>query len=195
MLGVQTRPGQTRSDVRSGTWLHKATHRVAYEAPRDEGVYASARSIFLFAIFYFTKYFTWRPAPFHEAFYDDFKKLVIGERKEAAWIAYREAAKTSIAKIGIAWVIAREQVIDALRDAGEDMSAWGDRFYLNIDSYDKANAESILFDVVTKLQSNELLISDFGHLHNQPLTKDRVQLKSISNFVTTNGMRVEAHTA
>jgi len=86
-------------------------------------------------------------------------------------------------------------VIDALRDAGEDVSGWGERLYLNVDSYDKANAESVLFDVVTELQGNELLISDFGHLYNQPRTKDQAQLKRISNFVTANGIRVEAHTA
>jgi hypothetical protein len=49
--------------------------------------------------------------------------------------------------------------------------AWGDRLHVNVDSYDKANAKSILFDVVTKLQANELLIADFGHLYYQPRTK------------------------
>ena len=71
----------------------------------------------------------------------------------------------------------------------------GERLYVNVDSYDKANAESILFDVVTELQGNELLIADFGHLYNQPRTKDQAQLKRISNFVTANGIRIEAHTA
>ena len=156
--------------------------------------HACSRSFFLFATYYFTKFFTFRPAPFHEAFYDDFQALVTGESKDAAWIAYRESAKASIAKIGLAWIIARKQVIDALRNAGEDVGAWGQRLYVNVDSYDKANAESI-FDVVTDLQGNELLIADFGHLYNQPRTKDQAQLKRISNFVTANGIRVEAHTA
>ena len=93
------------------------------------------------------------------------------------------------------WLIARKQVIDALRDNGEDVSRWGERLYINVNSYDKANAESILFDVVTELQANDLLIADFGHLYNQPRTKDQAQLKRVSNFVTTNGIRVEAHTA
>ena len=78
---------------------------------------------------------------------------------------------------------------------GEDVSHWGERLYINVDSYEKANAESILFDVVTELQGNELLIADFGHLYNQPRTKDEAKLKRISNFVTSNGIRVEAHTA
>jgi len=162
---------------------------------RDERVYACSRSFFLFAAFYFTKFFTFKPADFHEAFYEDFQHLVIGTLKEAAWIAYRESAKTSIAKIGLSWIIARKQVIEALRNSGEDVSGWGDRLYINVDSYDKANAESILFDVVTELQGNELLIADFGHLYNQSRTKDQAQLKRVSNFVTANGIRVEAHTA
>ena len=93
--------------------------------------------------------------------------------KEAAWIAYRESAKTSIGKIGLTWLIARKQVIDALRHNSEDVSGWGERLYVNVNSYDKANAESILFDVVTELQANDLLIGDFGHLYNQPRAKTK----------------------
>jgi hypothetical protein len=162
---------------------------------RDERAYACARSFHLFALHYFTKYFTYKPAPFHEAFFQDFQDLVTGALKDAAWIAYRESAKTSIAKIGLAWIIARKQVIDALKAQGEDVSHWGERLYVNVDCYDKNNAESILFDVVTELQTNQLLIEDFGHLYNQPRTKDEASLKRISNFVTNNGIRVEAHTA
>jgi hypothetical protein len=162
---------------------------------REERMYATSRSFFLFAAYYFTKFFQFRPAPFHELFYEDFENLVAGALKEAAWIAYRESAKTSIAKIGLLWIIARKQVIDALRHNGEDVSHWGERLYVNVDAYDKANAQSILFDVVTELQANDLLIQDFGHLYNQPRTKDQAQLKRVSNFVTTNGIPVEAHTA
>jgi hypothetical protein len=162
---------------------------------REERMYACSRSLFLFAAYYFTKFFNFRPAPFHEQFYEDFEGLTAGRLKEAAWIAHRDSAKTSIAKIGLVWLIARKHVIDALRQNGEDVSSWGERLYINVDSYDKANAESILFDVVTELQANDLLIGDFGHMYNQSRTKDEAQLKRISNFVTTNGIRVEAHTA
>ena len=48
---------------------------------------------------------------------------------------------------------------------------------------------------MTELQTNDLLIADFGQLHNQPRTKDEASLKRISNFVTNNRIRVEAHTA
>src|SRR5712671_1510124 len=63
------------------------------------------------------------------------------------------------------------------------------------DGYDKRGAESILFDFVTELQTNNSLIADFGQLYNQPRTKDEATLKRISHFVTNNRIRVEAHTA
>ena len=49
--------------------------------------------------------------------------------------------------------------------------------------------------MVTELQTNDLLIADFGNLYNQPRLKEEATLKRISNFVTTNRIRVEAHTA
>src|SRR5205814_2109486 len=45
------------------------------------------------------------------------------------------------------------------------------------------------------LQTNELLIADFGHLYNAPRSKEEATLKRVSNFITNNGIRVEAHTA
>jgi hypothetical protein len=123
---------------------------------RDERVYACAKSFFLYRVCYFTRYFAFKPAPFHYDFDDDVQDLVSGRLKEAAWIAYRESAKTSIAKMALSWIIARQQVIDALRSSGEHVAGWGERHYLNVDCYDKSNAESILFDVVTELQTNQL---------------------------------------
>jgi hypothetical protein len=106
---------------------------------REERIYATAKSFQLFALFYFTRCFTYKPAPFHEDFFQDFEDLVYGRLKDAAWLAYRESAKTSIAKMGLAWLIARKQVIDALRAQGEDVSHWGERLYINVDCYDKQN--------------------------------------------------------
>ena len=71
-------------------------------------------------------------------------------------------------KLGL---ITREQVISALRHNRKDVSARGDRLQIKVDPYDKANAKSIFFDVVTELQANELLIADFGRLYYQPRTK------------------------
>ncbi len=176
--------------------LTKEKINLLLNGTRDERMYACARSFTLFKYYYFLKYFTFKSAPFHEDFDQDVEELVYGrDIKEVAWIAYRESTKTSHAKIALAWIIARKQVIDQLKEKGEDTSHWGERMYVNVDSYDKSNAESILFDVVTELQTNELLIADFGHLYNQPRSKDEATLKRVSNFITTNGIRVEAHTA
>jgi len=123
------------------------------------------RSFFLFATFYFIKYLTFKPAPFDELMYQYFQDLVTGIAKQTAWIAYCDSAKTCIVKIGLLWQIVRKQVISALRHNGKDVSAWGNRLYITVDSDDEANAESILFDIVTELQANELLIADFGHLY------------------------------
>jgi hypothetical protein len=67
---------------------------------REERIYATSKSFKLFCVFYFTKYFSYQPAPFHDDFFQDFEDLVYGRIKDAAWIAYRESAKTSIAKMG-----------------------------------------------------------------------------------------------
>src|SRR5947209_3787606 len=166
------------------------------DGTRDERVYACAKSFKLFAVYYFSKYFRYRLARFHDDFYQDFEDLVYGRIKDAAWIAYRESAKTSIAgSMGLAWIAARKVVIDALAKNGENTDHWGARRYVNVDCYDKANAENILFDLVTELQSNDLLIEDFGQLFNAPRTQAQKDLKRVEKFNTTSGVRFEAHTA
>lgn len=147
---------------------------------RDERVYACARSFRCSGLTISPNCLTFKPAPFHKDFDQDIEELVTGNVKDVGWIAFRESAKTSDAKIAVAWIIARQQVIDALRAQGEKVSHRGERRYINVDSYDKSNAESILFVVVMELQTNGLLVADFGHLYNQPRTKDQATLKCIS---------------
>lgn len=175
--------------------LTKERRDFLLNSSRDERIYVCSKSFFLFACYYFNKYFTYKFADFHEDLFQDFEDLVYGRIPAGAWVVHRDGAKTSIAKIGLAWIIARKSVIDKLEEAGEDVSAWGVRNYINVDSYDKDNAEAILFDVVTELQTNEKIIGDFGNLYNQPRSKEQAQMKRISNFVTATGIRVEAHTA
>lgn len=166
------------------------------EGTREDRIYACSKSFKLFAVYYFSRYFRFRLAPFHDDFYDDFEGLVYGRIKEAAWVAFRESAKTSIAgSMGLAWIAARKVVIDALAAQCENVDHWGVRRYVNVDCYDKANAENVLFDLVTELQTNELLIEDFGHLFNAPRTSEQKDLKRIEKFNTTSGVRFEAHTA
>src|SRR5690348_874454 len=106
--------------------LTKEKIELLVNGSRDERTYACAKSFKLFAIYYFTRYFSYKSAPFHDDFFQDFEDLVTGRVKEVAWIAYRESAKTSISKMGLAWLIARKEVIDALRRNGEDVSHWGE---------------------------------------------------------------------
>ncbi len=132
-----------------------------------------------FAIWYFPEYFTHQIPNFHYDFYQDIKDLMAGNLDEAAWIAFRDSAKSSIAKIAlICWAVCfkLEQ-------------------YINVDSYDKSNAESILFDVTVALQTNKKIIRDFGHLYHKKPTKDALseaKMKRISNFITENDVKVEA---
>lgn len=142
----------------------------------DERKYICEQSIFLFAVTYFPEYFKYKSADFHLDFFDDFEKLVNGELKYCAWIAFAEAAKSSIAKIGLVWI-----------------NAYKKKKYVNVDSNDKENAERLLFDVVLAMQTNRYLKNDFGDMYNVARSKDEVTVKRISNFITAQGIRYEAH--
>lgn len=96
--------------------------------------------------------------------------------REVAWIGFRECAKTSFAKIYLTWLIVYKK-----------------KMYINVDSYSTTNAERILFDVILNLQTNKLIVSDFGHLYNAKRDENETTQKRVNNFVTNNGVRVEAH--
>lgn len=146
-----------------------------------DGSLAERRYIFeqspkLFAYYYFTNYFHYDPAPFHEEMWSDYKDLMNQELSEVAWIMFRESAKTSIAKICVIHSICFEH-----------------KKYINWDSYDKGNAEQALFDVTVTLQTNRRLIADFGELYNEPKDNKSKTKKRVGDFITNNGVRVEAH--
>lgn len=96
--------------------------------------------------------------------------------REVAWIMFRESAKTSIAKGFLTWLILNNK-----------------KRYINVDSYDKENAERVLFDIVVELQSNRKIKRDYGELFNAKKNPDEITQKRVNNFVTNNGIRVEAH--
>jgi hypothetical protein len=52
---------------------------------REERVYATSKLFKLFCVYYFTKYFTYPIAPFHDDFFRDFEDLVYGRVKDATW--------------------------------------------------------------------------------------------------------------
>lgn len=143
---------------------------------KEERLYICEREPVYFAIYYFTEFFKYPIAPFHYEFYDDIKRMEAGELNEAAWIAFRESAKTSIAKVALA--------VHAI--------CFKKKKYINWDSYDKGNAEAALFDIVVALQTNQRIIADFGQLYFKDKSDKESTMKRVSNFLTQNGVRVEA---
>ena len=99
-----------------------------------------------------------------------------GAIREVAWIMYRESAKTTFAKLFIIYLVCYKM-----------------RKYINVDSFDKENAERILFDIAHELTNNAKLINDFGELYSKSRVRNEVKQTRINNFVTQNGVRVEAH--
>ena len=138
--------------------------------------FISGQSFWLFALFYFQHYFTYALANFHYDFFQDCEDLVENKIREAMWIAFREAGKSSMAKISIIWQIACKK-----------------RRYLNVDSFDRENAERMLYDIASELTTNKTLIADFWTLFSRKKALDEIKQSRITNFVTENGIRIEAH--
>lgn len=108
--------------------------------------------------------------------FKDIEDLMNDELREVLWLMFRESAKTSIAKGFITWLIVFKK-----------------RNYINVDSFDKENAERMLFDIVLNLQTNPKIVADFGELFNAKRNPDEITQKRVNNFITNNGVRVEAH--
>jgi hypothetical protein len=89
---------------------------------------------------------------------------------------FRESAKTSIAKALIVYLIATKK-----------------RRYINVDSFDKANAEATLFDVANSLMTNKPLMQDYGQLFTRTRAQNEMTLQRIGKFLTKNAIMVEAH--
>ena len=158
--------------------INKKALEVVINGTPAERKYLCEKDFSLFFCYYFTEYIKYPFAPFHFDMFQDTKDLMSGKYREIAWIMFRESAKTSFAKIFLTWLIVYKK-----------------RIYINVDSYSTTNAERILFDVILNLQTNKLIISDFGQLYNaSKQTKDEeTTQKRVNNFVTNNGVRVEAH--
>lgn len=129
-----------------------------------------------FFIYNYVDYLKYPFAQFHFEMFEDCQKLVDGTYREVAWVAFRESAKTSIAKGFITWLICTNK-----------------KKYINVDSFDLENAERMLFDAIIELQKNPRIIGDYGELYNAKRNTQELTQKKISNFLTNNGIRVEAH--
>lgn len=146
------------------------------KATKEERRYACGQDFDLFFAYYFIDYIKYPFADFHYQMFQDVDDLMEGIYKEIAWIMFRESAKTSIAKAFITWLL-----------------CYGKRRYINVDSFDKENSERTLFDIVLSLQTNPLLRADFGELFNAKRNPEEITQKRVNNFITNNGVRVEAH--
>lgn len=146
------------------------------EGTKEERVFLCENSFLLFALYYFQEYFQYPIADYHKDFSTDLHDLVEGKIKEAVWIAFRESAKTTFAKLFIVWLIAYKK-----------------RRYINVDSFDKENAERILFDVAFEMVNNDRLRADYGVLFSKERGINDIKQNRINNFVCENGIRIEAH--
>lgn len=149
-------------------WLDTATPR--------QRIYATQNDFLLFFSYYFFHYVKAPFADFHYEMGQDIKDLIDGNLKELGWFMFRESAKTSLGKGVVSWCIAHKKYE-----------------YINVDSHDKGNSGRFLFDVVLELQTNRRLKQDFGELFNAKRTDEQKTQKSITDFLTSNGVRVEAH--
>lgn len=161
--------------------LNPKVSEIIKNGTKAQRVYACGKSFPHFAFYYFTEYFTYKSANFHWDFYEDCQKLSDGGLKEVAWIAFRESAKTSVAKIFATWCVLYRK-----------------KKYINYDSYDKSNSEAALFDIAVSLQTNKKILADFGALYYPSRQKTmggdlkEAKIKRISNFITENKIKVEA---
>ncbi len=150
-----------------------------------ERVFICGESFEYFCYYYYSDYFVYESPEFHWDFFADCEKLVSGELREALWIAFRESAKTTIAKMFVVWCIAYKK-----------------KKYIAWDSYDGTNAESALFDIIFALQTNKKILADFGRLYKkskkhqtkEEQEEDAPEMKRGSVFITTNKIKVECFT-
>ena len=158
------------------TGINQQALQQVISGTRDQRRYLCEKDFSLFFSYYFLEYIKYSFAPFHFRMFQDVEDLMSGKYREVAWIMFRESAKTSIAKAFLTWLICYKK-----------------REYINVDSFDKENAERTLFDVVLFLQTNNRILSDFGELFNAARNPEEITQKRVNNFVTNNKVRVEAH--
>jgi len=156
--------------------INKQALKKVIDGKPEERIYLCSKDFSLFMCYYFTEYLKYDFAPFHYDMFDSLKDMMEDKYRELGFIMFRESAKTSISKIFIVWLI-----------------VYNKRRYINVDSFSVTNAERILFDIVSSLQSNKKLKADFGELFNSKRDPDEVTQKRINNFIANNGVRVEAH--
>lgn len=146
---------------------------------REQRMYIGEQLPLYYAAYYFPEIFKYQIAPFHVEFSEDFISLTNGDCDEDVWIAHRESAKTTWAKIFVTWCISYQK-----------------KRFVNVDSEDLANSEGFLYDIITWLQTNRRLIADFGFLYKNPIQRKKEifesdkDMKRASVFTTTHKQKI-----
>lgn len=151
----------------------------------EERKYICGKLFPYFCFYYHFDYFTYQSPSYHWDFFEDCERLANGELRDALWIAFRESAKTTIAKMFVEWCICYKK-----------------KTYIAWDSYDGRNAESALFDIALQLQTNKKILQDFGQLYRkrkkhktkEEQEEDEPTIKTLGNFITENKVKVERFT-
>lgn len=155
--------------------LTKLQIETLYTGTVDDRKFVCEFSFAAFVLYYFSEFFSYKIAGYQEDFYEDCQRLANAKLKEVAWIAFRESGKTTIAKMFVVWCI-----------------VYSFKKYINVDSSTKDASVTFLFDVITMLQTNERLLTDWGHFYTEKQKGDEKQLKRIEAFITANKIKVEA---
>lgn len=129
---------------------------------------------YMFFLYYFTDYFTSPSADFHKQWA---KEFMFKDHSFFINLGFRDSAKT----------------VYSIMDNIHDICYENKHFLLWI-SYDKDKAEANLFDLVVELQTNKKLIEDFGLLFKgEKKDMNKIEKKSVKEFVTTNDIKVLAY--
>ena len=138
-----------------------------------------SQSLYLFWLYYFREYFTHKSPEFHKERCKITQSL--WEYQNPRFLVnceFRWSAKTSWAKIDFTKKICYKE---------REMMMYG--------SYEKGIAENALLDVAIQLQTNQRIIDDFWQLfYNTDTSVKKSQKQGISNFLTSNWVRVQAIT-
>lgn len=147
------------------------------DGTKDTRAYITSKSFPAFFLYYYLDSIKYPFAPFHfEAMMKLQNLITETDKREFLWVAFRESAKSTIARAFITWLIVNKY-----------------RSYIIVGSYDQANAESTLFSVINTLQTNDRLRADFGNLCPDQ-KKDEKGFNRIKKFLTNNDVLLEAMT-
>lgn len=147
-----------------------------FDGSKAERLFLAEQSFGLFCLYYFSHYFKYALADYHYQTFEDIEDLINCKIRELVLIIYREGGKTTLEKLAYIWILAYKK-----------------RMYPNADAFEKENSERILFDIAFELVNNARFQADFGILFSKEKSVNEIKQNRINNFITQNGVRIEAH--